>query len=128
MLSSSFSCGVGSPLTMCWNNFWKIDLIYIHLCFHKKFLPIFDIISQVWKPHQLLWVSRVLKYPKKCLEDLTMFFMSTWWGNSEPMEEIELSLWLFEGRLKQGKNVLPDGLNWQVTQKAMVRIQFHSYF
>ena len=28
------------------------------------------------------------------------------------MEEIELSQWLFEGRLKQGKNVLPDGLNW----------------
>ena len=28
------------------------------------------------------------------------------------MEEIELSQWLFEGRLRQGKNVLPDGLNW----------------
>ena len=28
------------------------------------------------------------------------------------MEEIEFSQWLFEGRLKQGKNVLPDGLNW----------------
>ena len=28
------------------------------------------------------------------------------------MEEIEFSLWLFEGRLRQGKNVLPDGLNW----------------
>ena len=28
------------------------------------------------------------------------------------MEEIELSRWLFEGRLRQGKNVLPDGLNW----------------
>ena len=28
------------------------------------------------------------------------------------MEEIELSWWLFEGRLMQGKNVLPDGLNW----------------
>ena len=28
------------------------------------------------------------------------------------MEEIELSWWLFEGRLRQGKNVLPDGLNW----------------
>ena len=27
------------------------------------------------------------------------------------MEEIEFSRWLFEGRLKQGKNVLPDGLN-----------------
>ena len=29
------------------------------------------------------------------------------------MEEIEFSRWLFEGRLRQGKNVLPDGLNWQ---------------
>ena len=28
------------------------------------------------------------------------------------MEEIESSWWLFEGRLGQGKNVLPDGLNW----------------
>ena len=28
------------------------------------------------------------------------------------MEEIELARWLFEGRLRQGKNVLLDGLNW----------------
>ena len=28
------------------------------------------------------------------------------------MEEIEFSRWLFEGRLGQCKNVLPDGLNW----------------
>ena len=28
------------------------------------------------------------------------------------MEEIELSRWLIEGRLRQGKNVLPYGLNW----------------
>ena len=28
------------------------------------------------------------------------------------MEEIEFSRWLFEGRLRQGKNVQPDGLNW----------------
>ena len=28
------------------------------------------------------------------------------------MEEIELSRWLFEGRLRQCKNVMPDGLNW----------------
>ena len=28
------------------------------------------------------------------------------------MEEIEFSRWLFEGRQRQGKNVLPDGLNW----------------
>ena len=27
-------------------------------------------------------------------------------------EEIEFSQWLFEGRLSQGKNVQPDGLNW----------------
>jgi hypothetical protein len=28
------------------------------------------------------------------------------------MEEIEFSRWLFEGRLRQDNNVLPDGLNW----------------
>ena len=28
------------------------------------------------------------------------------------MEEIELSCWLFEGRLRQCKNVQPVGLNW----------------
>ena len=28
------------------------------------------------------------------------------------MEENEFSWWLFEGRPRQGKNVLPDGLNW----------------
>ena len=28
------------------------------------------------------------------------------------MEEIEFSRWLFEDRPRQGKNVLPDGLNW----------------
>ena len=43
---------------------------------------------------------------------MTTFFMSTWWGDSKSMEEIEFSRWLFEGRPRQGKNVLPDGLNW----------------
>ena len=28
------------------------------------------------------------------------------------MKEIEFSRWLFEGRPRQGKNALPDGLNW----------------
>ena len=28
------------------------------------------------------------------------------------MEENEFSQWLFEGRPRQGKNMLPDGLNW----------------
>ena len=28
------------------------------------------------------------------------------------MEKIEFSRWLCEGRLRQGKNLLPDGLNW----------------
>ena len=48
------------------------------------------------------------------------------------MEKIEFSRWLFEGRLRQGKNVLPDGLNWLCyfagSQKAIMRIQFISYF
>ena len=28
------------------------------------------------------------------------------------MEEIEFSRWLFEGRPREGKNLLPDGLIW----------------
>ena len=65
-----------------------------------------------WFETARLWVFRVLKYPKKCLEDLTTFFMSTWSGDSKNTEEIEFSRWLFEGRPRQCKNVLPDGLNW----------------
>ena len=38
--------------------------------------------------------------------------MPTWLGDSKNMEEIEFWRWLFEGRPRQGKNVLPDGLNW----------------
>ena len=34
-------------------------------------------------------------YEYKCLEDLTTFFMSTWWGDSQNMKEIEFSWWLF---------------------------------
>ena len=68
---------------------------------------------QKFSPHyNTLWVSRVLKYPKKYLEDMTTFFMSNWWGDSKNMEKVEFSPWLFEGRLRQGKNVLPEGLNW----------------
>ena len=51
------------------------------------------------------------------------------------MEEIEFSRWLFEGRLRQCKNVLPEGLAElavlfcrYVAQKAIVRIQFLPYF
>ena len=78
-----------------------------------------------------LWVSRVLKYPIKCLEDLTTFFMSIWSGESKNMEEIEFSLWLFEDK-GRAKKCCPMG--WigsailQVAQKAIVRIQFLSYF
>ena len=39
-------------------------------------------------------------------------YLSTWWGDSKNMKEIEFAQWLFEGRLRQGKYVLPDGLNW----------------
>ena len=41
------------------------------------------VVILVWLPHGYLLkvtslcVSKVLKYPKKCLEVLTMFFMST---------------------------------------------------
>ena len=42
--------------------------------------------------------TEFLKYwnTQKCLEDLTTFFMSTWWGGSKNMKEIEFSRWLFE--------------------------------
>ena len=55
-----------------------------------------------------LWVYRLLKYPKS----ISRIFLTTWWGKSKNIEENEFSRWLFEGRLRQGKNVLPDGLNW----------------
>ena len=67
---------------------WAISFILRSLWFKKKKTELVHIRS--------LWVSRVLKYPKKCLEDLAMFFMSTWWGDSKNMQEIEFSRWLFE--------------------------------
>ena len=79
-----------------------------------------------------LWVSRVLKYPKQCLKDLTTLFMSTWWGDSKNMKEIEFSRWLFEVRPRQGKNVLPDGLNWLCyftgRSKSHCENSIYSYF
>ena len=80
-----------------------------------------------------LWVSRVLKYPRKCLDDLTTFFMSTWSGDSKKMEEIEFKGWLFECRLRHGKNVLSNGLNWLCyfagsSKSHCENFQFLSYF
>ena len=56
-----------------------------------------------------LWVFRVWKYPKKCLEDLTTFFMSTWWEDSKTMKEIEFSQWLFELPAKYHSQFIPSG-------------------
>ena len=42
------------------------------------------------------------------------------------MEEIEFSRWLFEGRLRQGKNVLPDGLNWLCFFAGNSKIHFEN--
>ena len=58
------------------------------------------------------YVFIVAKYHKTSFQHLTILFMSSWWGNSKNMQEIEFSRWLFEDRPRQGKNVLPDGLNW----------------
>ena len=82
-------------------------------CHHALLLYLFWIIFRwpVLTAH-CEFPEYILKYQKKCLEDLTTFFISTWWVDSKKMEEIEFSWWLFEGRLRQGKNVLPDGLNW----------------
>ena len=72
------------------------------------------------------WVFRVLKYPKKCLEDLTTFFISTWWGDSNNMA--------FSGQTMGGQKC---AARWAelavlfcryVAQKVIVRIQFLAYF
>ena len=42
------------------------------------------------------YVFRVAKYHKKSFQHLTILFMSTWWGDSKNMQEIEFSRWLFE--------------------------------
>ena len=81
-----------------WHSWWPLDLQSIQernlqISNHCEFL-------EYWNTQKSIW------------EDLTTFFMSTWCGDSKNMEEIELSWWLFEGRLRQCKNVLPDGLNW----------------
>ena len=52
-----------------------------------------------------------------------------WWNRTKSLSSIwqHFSCLLDEGRPRQGKNVLPDGLNWlgyfEVAQKAIVRIQ-----
>ena len=46
--------------------------------------------------------------PKKCLEDLTTFFMSTWWGDFKNVEEIEFSRWMaFWGQTKAVQKCAP---------------------
>ena len=67
-----------------------------------------------WTEFRKFWPNQVIEIhtQKSVWEDLTTFFMSTWWGDSKNVEEIEFSRWLFEGRLRQDKNVLPDVLNW----------------
>ena len=54
----------------------------------------------------ILYVFRVAKYHKKSFQQLTILFMSAWWGDSKNMQEIEFSRWLFEDRPRQSKNVL----------------------
>ena len=99
---------VHTPPGQSRKNLFTSDVHFVNICwFWQKWKMIYF----YWQFFSL-WVSRVLKYPKKCLEDLATFCMSTWWEDSKNKEEIEFSRWLFEGRLRQGKNGLPDGLNW----------------
>ena len=91
--------------------FFAVGDTYVELI-QDKFFYCIEETSHQSEDLKSQWVSKVLKYPKKGLEDLAMFFMYTWWGNSKNMEAIEFSWWPFEGRLRQGKIVLPDGLNW----------------
>ena len=65
--------------------------------------------SRVFKSISSLRVSRVLKYPRKCLEDLKTFFMSDWWGDFKNMKAIEFSRWLFELPAKQHSQFSPSG-------------------
>ena len=53
-----------------------------------------------------------IEIPKKVFGGFDNIFHVYLMRGFQKMEEIEFSRWLFEGRLRQGKNVLPDGLNW----------------
>ena len=76
--------------------------------------------------------SRVLKYPKTCLEDLTIFFMSTWWGDSKNIKEIEFSRWHLSYLQNNTANSahLTAHFNPALVcpQKATVKIQFLPFF
>ena len=79
-----------------------------------------------------LWVSRILKYPKKCLEDLTMFFMSTWWGDPKIWKKLNSH----DGFLSYLQNSTANSAHLAAhfcpaldcPQKATMRIQFLPYF
>ena len=49
---------------------------------------------------------------KKSVRRIWQLFLCLLDEDSKNREEIEFSQWLFEGRLRQDKNLLPDGLNW----------------
>ena len=79
-----------------------------------------------------LWVPTVLKYPKKCLEDLTTFFISTWWGDSKIWKKLNSH----GGFLSHLQNSKANSAHLAAhfcpalvcPQKATVRIQFLPYF
>ena len=74
-------------------------------------------------------VSRVLKYPQKALKHLITFFKSSWWGNCRNMQEIWFSQYLFEGRPKQVKRLLLEGLSYlTVSSKSHREISISSIF
>ena len=77
----------------------KVLVSFVIKVWHWDFIHVF--------PHQMakcfhicnsLWLCRVLKYhTQKCVWRIWQrFFMSTWWGDSKNMKEIEFSWWLFE--------------------------------
>ena len=51
-------------------------------------------------------------YHNKSFQHLETFFISTWCEDYKNMQEIKFSWWLFEGRPRQDKKVLPDWLDW----------------
>ena len=104
------SLGIPQNSTMGWKNIHPY--FYTFTCHSGKS----EYWRSLWKIKTYdatsLWVSRVLKYPKSFWRIWRHFSSLLDEGIFKNMEEIEFSRWLFESRPRQGKNVLPDGLNW----------------
>ena len=113
---------------------WVLEYIHTSQIVQQNEWVERSIISLLARAMHALWVFRVLKYPKKCLEDLTMFFMSTWWGDSKKYERNWIVTMAFWVRYLQNSTVNSAYLAAHFClalvcpQKATVRIKFLPYF